>query len=348
MAYKTSGNVKIADNFATGVFNNVTVKNHYTFDTTPSAQGNVSGYGTGGTQTQFTFYNTIDKYPFASDTNATDVGDLTQTKGSTTGTSSSSHGYVSGGWLPGRTNVIERFPFSSDDNGTDVGDLTFSMNASAGVESSSHGYHLGGYTGPPFLLRNEIQRFPFATATTNASDVGDLLLVKATAAGHSESTYGYLSGGRTPPSDPTYGASNVIERFPFAAPTTNSTDVGDLFQRAVQTAGSSSSTHGYSSGGASGGQGATSSTGTLNNVIQKFSFASSANSTDVGDLLDILKNHSSSSSTANGYVAGGVTDALNTASGHNVIQKFPFSSDTNASDVGDLTVSRQSITANEI
>ena len=83
-------------------------------------------------------------------------------------------------------------------------------------------------------------------------------------------------------------------------------------------------------------------------MIQKFSFASSANSTDVGDLLDILKNHSSSSSTANGYVAGGVTDALNTASGHNVIQKFPFSSDTNASDVGDLTVSRQSITANEI
>jgi hypothetical protein len=55
--------------------------------------------------------NTIDKFPFATNANATDVGDLTQQGRSVQpGQSSSVSGYVSGGgyqYLP--TNVIENF-----------------------------------------------------------------------------------------------------------------------------------------------------------------------------------------------------------------------------------------------
>lgn len=148
-----------------------------------------------------------------------------------------------------------------------------------------------------------------------------------------------------PPADPTYGASNIIERFPFAVSSTNSTDVGDLTQRIATHAGCNSATHGYTVGGASD----TTSTGTMYNSIQKFPFASSANSTNVAALVSTLKEHSASSSTANGYTTGGATVANPLQqSGTNVIQKFPFASDTNASDVGDLTVGRRDLGANEV
>ena len=343
MAYKSGGTENIKDD-NTVIFNKVTVKNHYTIDDGPG-QGNVSGYATGGLlHPSSTWYNTIDKYPFSSDANASDVGDLSQARTSV-GVSSSSHGYTGGGWLPGRSNVIDRFPFSTDGNAVDVGDLIFQMSSMAPAMSSTHGYYMGGYTSPPFLLRNEIQRFPFAVATTNASNVGDLIQIVAATAGHSDTSYGYKSGGRMPPADPTYGASNIIERFPFAAASTNSTDVGDLTQRVASVKGCSSATHGYSIGGASD----VTSTGTMRNSIQKFPFASSANSTNVAALVSTLKEHSASSSTTHGYATGGATLANpSTQSGTNVIQKFPFASDTNASDVGDLTVGRRDLGANEV
>ena len=343
MAYKSSGTENIKDD-NTVVFNKVTVKNHYTFNDTPG-QGSVSGYATGGLlHPSSTWYNTIDKYPFSSDANATDVGDLTQARTSA-GVSSSSHGYTGGGWLPGRSNVIDRFPFSVDGNATDVGDLTLSISSMASAMSPTHGYYMGGYTSPPFLLRNEIQRFPFAVATTNASDVGDLIQIVASSAGHSDESYGYRTGGRMPPADPTYGASNIIERFPFAASSTNSTDVGDLTQRVATHGGCNSETHGYTVGGTS----EVTTAGTVYNSIQKFPFASSANSTNVAALVSTLKEHSASSSTTNGYATGGATVANPLQkSGTNVIQKFPFASDTNASDVGDLTIGRRDLGANAV
>jgi hypothetical protein len=44
--------------------------------------------------------NTIDKFPFATDTNATDVGDLTTARRSVAGQSSTTFGYTSGGGFP--------------------------------------------------------------------------------------------------------------------------------------------------------------------------------------------------------------------------------------------------------
>jgi hypothetical protein len=70
--------------------------------------------------------NIIDKFPFASDANATDVGDLTQARSQATGQSSKVSGYTSGGTVPGpsATNRIDKFPFASDSNATVVGNLT--------------------------------------------------------------------------------------------------------------------------------------------------------------------------------------------------------------------------------
>ena len=92
-------------------------------------QGETSGYTSGGSVSppfSGSRKNTIDKFPFSSDTNASDVGDLTEARTSAGGQSSIANGYSSGGAKdPGGSavNIIDKFPFAGDGNATDVGDL---------------------------------------------------------------------------------------------------------------------------------------------------------------------------------------------------------------------------------
>ena len=51
----------------------------------------------------------IDKFPFASDDNATDVGDLDRGKNANSGQSSTAHGYSSGGYEYGSVNSSKSF-----------------------------------------------------------------------------------------------------------------------------------------------------------------------------------------------------------------------------------------------
>jgi hypothetical protein len=86
-----------------------------------------------------TIVNTIDRFPFAADANATDVGDLTIVTLSPAGQQSTASGYVSGGILTQTpsftyTNVINKFPFAADGNASDVGDLTVARGYSAGQQ----------------------------------------------------------------------------------------------------------------------------------------------------------------------------------------------------------------------
>jgi len=68
------------------------------------------------------------------------------------------------------------------------------------------------------------------------------------------------------------------------------------------------------------------------NVIQKYSFSTDGNATDVGDLIDSGFNRAGNSSADYGYISGGNVPAGDT----NVIQKFSFATDGNATDVADL------------
>jgi hypothetical protein len=297
----------------------------------PSFQGSVSGYSSGGACTP-TVCNVIDKFPFSSDANATDVGDLTQARGFVAGQSSSTNGYSSGGSTPSEVNTIDKFPFSSDANATDVGNLTESRNYSAGQSSSTNGYTSGGaYVSSPTLTTryNIIDKFPFSS-DANATDVGDLTVDRAGAGGQSSSTHGYTSGGfqRFPETN-----VNTIDKFPFSADA-NATDVGDSIIAMTERSGQSSSTHGYISGG---GVYINPSSVAVCNIIDKFPFSSDANATDVGDLTVGRRNTAGQSSTTNGYTSGGHTSPFTIC---NIIDKFPFSSDANATDVGDLTVAR--------
>ena len=291
-------------------------------------QGTVAGYTSG-------FYG-IDKFPFAIDANATDVGDLSVARSYLAGQSSELRGYTSGG--ASNANVIDKFPFASNGNATDVGDLTFGRYNTAGqsngnVDGYTSGGSLPGFSSPT----NVIDKFPFAT-DANATDVGDLTIARRQIAGHSSTGSGYTSGGRRAPTAPTpNNYTNIIDKFPFAS-NANATDVGDLTALRVTVVGQSSNVSGYSCGGY------TRRTPqvpaplapiTVSAVIQKFPFASDANATDVGNLTVARGAGAGQSSTVSGYTSGGYT-------GSNVIDKFPFATDANATDVGDLSGARSS------
>lgn len=278
------------------------------------AQGSVSGYSAGGL-TNPPIVNTIDKFPFAADSNASDVGDLTQARYWVAGQSSTTHGYSSGGITPPYVNTIDKFPFAADTNATDVGDITQSVDLVGGQTSETSGYTSGGRS-----FSNIIDKFPFSS-DANATDVGNLTQGRQAVTGQSSSTHGYNSGGFAPPS------SNVIDKFPFSSDG-NATDVGDLTVARNDSGTSPNSIdYGYMVGGFS---------PTLD-IIDKFPFATDANATDVGNLTQGRQDSAGQSSTDSGYSSGGFAPPLIV----NVIDKFPFATDTNASDVGDLTQARR-------
>ncbi len=287
-------------------------------------QGATSGYATGGTVPPFT--NVIDKFPFATDGNATDVGNLTQARTGVAGQSSRVSGYTTAGYAT--IDIIDKFSFTSDGNASDVGNLTAGRNAVGGNSSSTNGYTTGGSTnGYPIVPSDVIDKFPFSV-DANATDVGNLLISRRYPGGQNSKVSGYSAGGGPP-------SQNIIEKFPFSTDA-NTTDVGDLLVATWGRSGQSSTTHGYASGGYP--------LPSAGAVIEKFSFSADGNSTDVGDLTVSKTQSAGQSSIESGYVTGGY-DLSNpspppTIQTFDIIEKFPFSTDANSTDVGDLTQAR--------
>ena len=240
MAYIIKGTTVISDTGALDSAQSKIIANQsLTFEAIiySPVQGSTSGYTSGGNYySSPTPFNTIDKFSFASDGNATDVGNLTQVRTGVTGQSSTVSGYTSGGftYAPPQPsfNTIDKFPFATDTNAIDVGDLTAARWVSAGQSSDVSGYTSGGTLNPasPFFS-NIVDKFPFAT-NTNATDVGDLTEDRIGPSGQSSSTSGYSSGGQPPPG----AGSTVVDKFPFAS-NANATDVGNLTQARSQPAG---------------------------------------------------------------------------------------------------------------
>ena len=128
------------------------------------------------------------------------------------------------------------------------------------------------------------------------------------------------------------GAS--MDKWPFATDVVTNSDGRALsVLRYTFGTGQSSATHGYASGG-----NAVPSTAKLD-IIDRYSFASTAAATDVGNLTVARREATGTSSEENGYASGGFI----TPTKSNVIDKFPFASNANATDVGDLTVARDAM-----
>ena len=81
--------------------------------------------------------NRIEKYAFASSSNATQIGTMTVARGNESlgGTSSTTHGYAMGGIGSGSTtDIIDKYSFVTDGNGSDVGNLTVEKTNVAGTQ----------------------------------------------------------------------------------------------------------------------------------------------------------------------------------------------------------------------
>ena len=283
-------------------------------------QGTAYGYTSGG---HFgSQKDVIDKFSFTSDGNATDVGNLTFARTEGCGHSSATYGYVSGGrGVPYATlnNSIDKFSFASDANATDSGDLVATITQPAGQSSTTHGYVAGGLGGSAVA---SVQKFSTSSGGNASAISGVLTSARRGCAGVSSPTYGYTVGGSGP-------YSNVIEKMNFSTDA-NATDVGDLSIARGSFAGNSSTTEGFAGGGADAG------TPPGANQIEKWSFASDANATSHGNLSREAYGVCGQSATAYGYTSGGYVP--NTYS--NIIDKYAFTSNTTATDVGDLSVAR--------
>lgn len=129
------------------------------------------------------------------------------------------------------------------------------------------------------------------------------------------SSHGYVTGGTlTPASSPT--SANIIQRFSFTSDA-NATDVGDLiYGTGNRPSGQTSNFYGYNSGGQAP---PIVPSPDRTSRIQRFPFAASASSVDVGALSIGSLLATGQSSSTHGYRTGGYP-------GNRTIEKFPFTS----------------------
>ena len=299
--------------------------------------GTAYGYHAGGLNPPYSAVRVdqIGRYSFTSNGNATDVADMFLGLRYGAGALSNLAGYVMAGhdgyagssYGNGSKNHIQKFIFSTEANMTDVGDTLSTGEGSVGVSSTTHGYRLGGganHGNAPY--GNEIEKFAFAT-DGNATDVANMLTwtFLISGHGHSSAAYGYVGGGGGSLSGSPGGwdqSWTTIQKHSFAA-CTDAVDSGqDLLTARYNHVGITAPDYGYTAGG-NGGSG-------NDNVIQKFSFVSASNATDVGDLTTTCNMPGGSSSTTYGYRSAGYGPYQVT------IDKWSFSSDGNATDVGDV------------
>ena len=151
------------------------------------------GYVSGGFDGS-SYVNNIEKFPFSSDGNSSDVGDLTRNIGVGAGCSSATDGYTAAGdqpQSPGNGATIQKFAFASDGNASNIGNMTVWGYYVAGQSSSASGYASGGIPG---TRKSTIDKFSFSS-DGNGTDVGDLSIARHRASGQSSADSGYTSGG---------------------------------------------------------------------------------------------------------------------------------------------------------
>ena len=324
-----------------------------TWGTTWQFQGDYNGYSLGGNENNAPYnlnFDVIERNSYASDTNSVDVGDLTSVKFAIASSwKSMTHGYAAGGYAhynnpgggPGGVTsayeaTIEKFSFASSSNGVDTADLTATWEYGGGCSSANNCYIAGGsHSG---TRTDTINKF-VKSSEANATDIGDLVVPTGPPFASSSTDHGYLAGGTDSNGPVPDAAHNVIQRFSFASGTQNADDVGDLNTATWAGAAGSSLTHGYIACGYN-------HSNQSSNRIEKYSFASSANATQIGTMTVARGNETlgGTSSTTHGYAAGGIQPGVGTCT---IIDKYSFVTDANATDVGDLTSRKTSVSGTQ-
>jgi len=196
------------------------------FGTSSRTDGYCSG-GLGGAPYSAT-QSIHQKFPFASNSNSSDNGDLSAGRYSEAngGNSSELASYFAGGRNTTTfNNIIDKIPFSAGGTATDVGNLTVSVTSASGANTLDNGYAFSLNSLPASQASHKkINKFSYSS-DGDATYTQDLFLGVFNGSGVSSGVSGYSIGGLGTPDLP--GVKNEIQKFPFANDNTG-TSVGDL------------------------------------------------------------------------------------------------------------------------
>jgi len=286
-------------------------------NTTRSGRGVFSG---GETPTRV---STMDYITIASQGNALDFGNLTNSTGvlrDTSACSSSTRGIICTGEDGSTPRIvdIQYFTIASAGNSIDYGDLTVGSRGSSAISSSTRGICKNGST-PSYP--GTIDAFEIGTLG-NAVDFGDQVTASAGGGGSCSPTRGIFGGGYTPT---TFAELSYITISSFG----NSVKFGELTTaRHSPTRGIiSNTTRGFIAGGSPSGKVIS---------IDIINFSTLGNAIDFGNLNTTrAEAPSGCSSSTRGIAAGGATPSILIS-----IDYFILSTSGSAENFGDLSEAR--------
>jgi len=229
--------------------------------------------------------------------------------------------------------------------------ITFRSISYRGFIGTNFGFSFGGansagasggsptvpFPAPPFTLRSEIDKYPFASEST-ISNAGALSANRGNLTGHSSSTHAYSAGGITDYRSPPYSPNGtVLDRFPFSTPFVTASSVGSLTSSRATAAGISGDGFGFVVSGRQ------PDSPVVTSGIDRFPFAASpVNASAIGaELIAHYSYLTGISSGKNGYITGGSSSNPGSTAGiTNTISKFPFANAVRTISVGVLSVAR--------
>jgi len=275
--------------------------------------------------------NTIDYITIATAGNASDFGDLNQTRRRPSAASSATRGI----WYAGRFSgsyqtTIDYVTISATGNAFDFGDATVAGFSGAGTGNNTRGLFVGGYNNsinPTVRNQDNISYITFSSLG-NASDFGDMTQARRELGACSSSVRGVFMGGKFTTTAPSYSnLGNTIDYVTIAS-TGNAQDFGDLASKIAAGSSLSSTTRGVYGGGAPG----------FSNVIQYITIASTGDAIDFGDLTEARQLLATASNSIRGVFANG-----NTPTNVNTIDYITIATTGNAADFGDGTEGRNGV-----
>ena len=231
---------------------------------------------------------------------------------------------------PGPVNTVDKFSFTSDTNAVDHCDAFSIGSHHSCSRSGTHGYANAGEIWPHYTVVNRITKFAFAS-TANGTDVADVLVAIGYNSGNSSGTYGYVCGGVL---QDAATRVNTIQKYSVTTDV-NATDVGDLSEVIGMPTSANSTIHGYRMGG---NVPLPVSSEYSSERIDKFSFATDGNASDIANLTIARGGGTGCSSETHGYCAGGHSYTASPVGYQDRIDKFLFATGADATDVGNLTL----------
>ena len=276
----------------------------------------MGGRTPGGNTDRIDFFN-VD---IASD--ATDFGDLTQTRRRGQGCASATRSFMFGGSVPDGSsgyNIIDFITFSSTGDATDFGDQITEVRSPGSLSNATRGIQGGGTTGFPSGSQRDIIEFITMSSSGNTVDFGDLTLGRDFPGTVNSPTRGVFAGGAVYPT-----IYNTMD-FITIASTGNAIDFGDLRTAAQGIAANCNSVTGIFANTFGPG---------YQSEVTRVTMASGGNSVEFGERTHTTTPNQGASSSTRGVFAGGY--APSPAPYSDAMEYLSFATGGSGVDFGDL------------